>query len=190
MHQVSYEEYLRIEEAGIDVRHEYVDGFLYAMLGASNDHGVIVSNRTTLLRPAVRGTGCRVYGTEVKLRVSCRQVYYPDLMVVCDPGDRDDPLITTKPCLVIEVLSPGTHVTDRREMRRAYEEIPTLLAYLMIHPDDRRVERHWRADPTSSWQTEFHTDGAVPLVCPRRPSPLTPCTKTTISRSSVCDDGR
>jgi Uma2 family endonuclease len=164
--QVSYEEYLQIEEASVDVKHEYVDGFLYAMVGASKNHSLIVSNLEAALRPVVRGTPCRIYRADVKLRVSPRRVYYPDLMVVCDPGDHDDPLIATMPCLVVEVLSPGTRGTDRREKRRPHEDIPTLLAYLMIYQDAQRVERHGRADPTSPWQTAFHTDGAVPLACP------------------------
>src|SRR5688500_16788751 len=109
--QVSYDEYLLIEEESIDVRHEYVDGFLYAMVGASKNHSVITGNIEAALRPAARRTQCRIYRTEVKLRVAPRRVYYPDLMVVCDPEDRNDSLIVTKPCLVVEVLSPGTRVT-------------------------------------------------------------------------------
>ncbi len=82
--QVSYEEYLRIEEASVDVRHEYVDGFLYAMVESSKNHSLITVNIQTALRTVVRGTPCRVYGADVRLRVAERRVYYPDAMVVCD----------------------------------------------------------------------------------------------------------
>jgi Uma2 family endonuclease len=162
---VSYEEYLRIEEASRDVRYELVGGVLHAMVGASKRHSLIVGNMHARLWQASRGTGCSVFVNEVKLRVNDSTVYYPDLMVVCDPED-DDPLVASRPCLVIEVLSPSTAATDRREKMVAYRQIPTLLTYLVVHQDEQRVERHWRDTPDSAWHGAFLTEGSFPLPCP------------------------
>lgn len=162
---VDYDEYLRIEEASVDVRHELVDGVLYAMVGVTRRHSLIVGNLFAALWTPARATGCELHTNEVKLRVDQSTVYYPDLMIVCDPEDTD-PLVVSRPCLLVEVLSPSTSATDRREKLAAYRQIPSLLAYLVVHQDEQRVERYWRETVDAPWQVAFFTAGRVPVPCP------------------------
>lgn len=168
---ISVEEYLRIEEALLDERHEYVAGRLYAMVGATGRHNRIVVNTTTRLNLAALGTGCRVYSENMKLRTARDVIYYPDVVVTCDPTDNDS-LMLARPCLVVEVLSPSTTTTDRREKLIAYRSLPSALTYLIIHQDQMRVERHWRENGDDDWDTEFHIEGAIPVPCPSTSLPI------------------
>ena len=110
---VTYDDYLRIE-AEAEVRHEYVGGELYALVGASLRHNEITGQLYAALLPHVRAAGCRIFLLDTKLRVRNNVIYYPDLMVTCDPAD-SDPTVVARPCLVAEVLSSSTERTDLRE---------------------------------------------------------------------------
>jgi Uma2 family endonuclease len=162
---VRYGAYLRIEEASCDVRHELVGGMLHAMDGSSKRHNRIIGNLIQAISDTARDEGCDVFAIQVKLRVNDSTVYYPDVMVVCDPED-DDPLVVSRPCLIIEILSPSTAATDRREKMVAYRQIPTLLTYLVVYQDEQRVERHWRDTHDSAWHGAFLTEGSFLLPCP------------------------
>ncbi|MBA2617877.1 MAG: Uma2 family endonuclease, partial [Rubrobacter sp.] len=104
------------------VRHEYVAGEVYAMTGASRRHNRIAGNVYRRLADAAAGGPCRVYMETVKLRIE-DVFYYPDVMVACGP-EPDDPYYEDDPCLVVEVVSPSTETTDRREKLAAYKRIP------------------------------------------------------------------
>jgi Uma2 family endonuclease len=161
---LSLEEYLRIEEHSTS-RHEFVAGQIHALAGASRRHNRIALNIASRLTAAARGTPCRVYMSDVKLKVADDVVYYPDVMVACDsPGE--DPLLETAPCLVVEVLSPGTEQIDRREKLLAYKAIPGIRAYLIVHQDRPRVERAWRDEEANWWDTDVVDEGRVPIPCP------------------------
>jgi len=161
---ISVEEYLRLEQTS-EIRHEYVDGYLYAMTGASKRHNRLIFNFQNLVSDAADDQGCEVYSSSVKVAVSERAIYYPDLLVTCDPGD-DDPYISRRPCLILEVLSPSTARTDRHEKFFAYLRIPSLRAYLIVHQDRHLVERNWRDNATDDWRTQLISGGIVPLPCP------------------------
>ena len=162
--RLSLEEYLALEERS-EVRHEYLGGHVYAMSGASKRHNLIVGNLVFALRSVARVPPCRIYSEAVKLRAAPNVIYYPDVMVACGP-DNGDPLIEDAPCLLVEVVSPGTERTDRFEKRLAYRQIPTLLAYLIVDRETRQVERHWR-EPQGPWQSEVISGtGRLPLPCP------------------------
>ena len=160
---MSVAEYLQLE-AHSDVRHEYVEGLLYAQAGASRNHGLIVSNLIAALRMAARGGPCRVYPGEVKLQVADAVIYYPDITVGCDASDTD-PLVIRRPCLVVEVLSPSTAGIDRREKLMAYRRLPTLQGYLIVHQHERRVEWHWR-DESATWRNaDLRDEGVIQAPC-------------------------
>jgi Uma2 family endonuclease len=161
---ISVEEYLRLEETS-EIRHEYVGGYLYAMTGASWRHNKIINNFNTRIFDSADDQGCLVGTSEVKLQVSESVIYYPDLLVSCDPEDRNA-YVARSPCLVVEVLSPSTERTDRREKLLSYVQIPTLRAYLVVHQDKRLVERNWRDNETDAWRTQLISGGVVPLPCP------------------------
>ncbi len=161
---LTFEEYLSFEEAS-SVRHEYVAGEIYALAGASTRHNRIAGNIFARLWNAARGTGCRVYMETVKLRTPEDLVYYPDVMVVCAPPS-GSPLLEREPCLLVEVISPGTRATDRREKLAAYKRIPTLKTYLIVEQERKHVERHWRDAEGAWWRADLLDEGRVPLPCP------------------------
>ena len=127
------------------VKHEYVDGEVYAMSGASRRHNLIVGNLLRrALSAAVEQKHCQVFGSDMRVQVDARNsYYYPDMSACCDPNDRDE-LYVTSPCLITEVLSPSTASIDRREKRASYATLPSLLEYVIIDQDRMRVELYRR----------------------------------------------
>jgi Uma2 family endonuclease len=131
------EAYLAWEETQTE-RHEYVDGVVYAMVGARVTHNTIVLNAALHLRQALRGKPCRVYAESVKLRVNeAGDFVYPDVTATCDPRDhpsKEDRYIR-HPWLVAEVLSDSTAAYDRGRKFELYRSIATLTHYLLIEQD-------------------------------------------------------
>lgn len=135
-------------EAQSPVRHEYIAGEIFAMTGASIRHNVIAGNLFAELRTHLKGTSCRALIEGVKLRLRKEQSYfYPDVMVTCE--DRLQELdsqqqIVEAPLVVIEILSPTTEATDRREKLRAYRTLPSLKEYLLVSQEQAQVEIYRR----------------------------------------------
>lgn len=139
---ISPEEYLEGEKLA-EIRHEYIDGDVFAMAGTSTRHNRIALNLAFSLRSFARGGPCGVFASNVKVRIrQGERFYYPDVMLVCadndDVGDEGDTYYEDSPCLIAEVLSESTEKIDRREKWPAYREIPTLRYYLLI--DSRKPE--------------------------------------------------
>ena len=155
---LSVEDYLEGEKTS-PVRQEYIAGQVYAMAGASTRHNGIALNLATRLRPHLRGGSCRVFMSDVKVRIDALDLfYYPDVMVSCDPEDRGD-YFRKRPCLIVEVTSPSTEAIDRREKLLAYQKIDGLLEYVLIAQDE--VKAHvYRRDADGKWwvQTLTETD--------------------------------
>lgn len=148
--RLSEPEYLQGELTS-EIRHEYVDGEVYAMAGAGEAHNLIAGNIFAGLRDFARGGPCRVFISDMKLHVQTwKAYYYPDIMVTCDPSDNHSHF-KERPSLVVEVLSPGTESTDRREKMLAYRTIPALREYLLVATDKRQVELY-RRDEHDEWQ--------------------------------------
>jgi Uma2 family endonuclease len=161
--RLSVEGYLAAED-GAECRHEYIDGDLYAMTGASDRHGLIVGNLYARLRTLLRGSPCQLFSNDMKVRLRIAEqdiFYYPDLLLSCDPRDRET-YYRGRPCLLIEVLSESTARIDRREKLFAYQTLPSLQEYLLIEQDVRAVEIHRRV---RGWAGERVTDGGVHLDC-------------------------
>jgi Uma2 family endonuclease len=156
---MTLEEYFDFEERS-RTRHEYVDGEVFEMSGTTRRHNDIVGNVYMRLRTAARGGAYRVHFAEVKLRAG-RVVYYPDVMAGCAAPPADERL-EDAPNLVVEVLSPSTQSTDRREKLMVYKGIASLNAYLIIDQMQRQVDRHWR-DAAGEWRHDVIVDGAVPV---------------------------
>ena len=159
---ITVDEYLAFEAASA-VRHEYVDGEIYAMSGTSRRHSKISGNIFARCWTAARGGLCRVHQSEVKLRTA-GVFYYPDVMVACG-AEPQDTYVEDAPCLVVEVLSPSTESTDRREKLMVYRRISSLGAYLIVDQDRRLVEHYWR--DVDGWRhTTLEDSGDVRLPCP------------------------
>jgi len=137
---MSLEEFLAWEAAE-ETKHEFVDGQVYAMAGASRAHGTIALNLAALIRPAIRKTGCRAYIADMKvIPPGLRSVRYPDLVLTCDPRDLADEQVTRFPKLIVEVLSRSTAATDRGEKFEEYRRIPTLEEYVIVDSTQVSVE--------------------------------------------------
>jgi Uma2 family endonuclease len=158
------DEYLALEESAT-VRHEYVGGEIFAMVGATKRHNRIIGNISGRLWGAARGGACRVYSESVKLRVADDVIYYPDVMVACGP-EGDDPFVESDPCLVVEVVSSSTETTDRREKLAAYKRMPGLRAYLIVSQDRRWVECHLRSDDGVWRRGDLVDEGRFSTPCP------------------------
>lgn len=164
---LSVPEYLEVERAS-EIRHEYIDGEVYAMVGASRAHGLIASALVFALTPAARRRRCQLFTSDMKVRLEIggqTLFYYPDLLLTCDPEDRE-PYYSTRPCLIVEVLSESTERIDRREKLLAYQTLPSLQEYLLVAQDERHVTVHRRR---GDWRAEYVTDGTIPLDCVDEP---------------------
>jgi Uma2 family endonuclease len=139
-------------------RHEYLQGEVYAMTGARDAHNTIALNVAVLLRDGLRGGPCRVYIADMKLRLDAAEaVFYPDLMVTCDPRDRTPEADTFKryPKLLVEVLSESTAAYDRGRKFELYRSIETLEEVLLVEQDRRHVDL-FRRETDGRWVLESH----------------------------------
>jgi Uma2 family endonuclease/heme-degrading monooxygenase HmoA len=158
LHPLSFEDYLALEETS-ETKHEYDDGVLTAMAGASDPHVTITTNLVAAIRPHLRGTPCRLYSTDMKLRPVPSRGYYPDVFVSCDERDRTERLVKGYPALVIEVLSEGTEGRDRGTKWRAYRRCETLREYVLIAQDQQSVEVYRREGDV--WALRIYGPGEV-----------------------------
>ena len=150
--KMSVEEYLEWEKDGT-VRHEYVDGEVYAMSGTSKRHNRVATNLTIQLSARLRGGPCQVYISDVKVFIQALNCfYYPDVVVACDPEDNDDYFVN-RPVLVVEVESPSTSLIDRREKLMAYRKLESLREYVMLAQDSISAVVFHR-DEKGEWWSE------------------------------------
>ncbi|MGD1700117.1 Uma2 family endonuclease [Dapis sp. BLCC M229] len=156
---ISPEEYLAGEEVS-SVKHEYINGQVYAIAGASDAHVTISLNLASALRSYLRDSGCRVYMSDMKAHIETTNTfYYPDVMVTCDA--RDKALVNHKkyPCLIVEVLSESTEAFDRGDKFANYQELPTLQEYVLINQKRQRLEC-FRRNTEGLWVLHTYTQGS------------------------------
>ena len=151
------EEYLALEREA-EERHEYLDGFIYAMAGESPNHGAICVNLTRIISTQLLGTPCQVFSKDMKVRsgpipktrYTTKGLFpYPDLLVVCGElqfhDKHQDVLLNST--VIIEVLSPTTEAFDRgKKFRRYRMHIPTLTDYIVVSQDRPLIEHFARQD--------------------------------------------
>jgi len=150
-------------DAGQTIKHEFVRGEVFAMAGGEDRNFTVAGNLYIALRQHLGGSGCRVYGSDVKLRIEAADCYfYPDLMVTCSAADAADRLIKREPVLVVEVLSPSTAAFDRGEKFAAYRQLPSLAEVLLVDIDARRCDLYRKG--TDGLWVLHPTQGDEPLV--------------------------
>jgi Uma2 family endonuclease len=143
---LSVEEYLDFESAA-STRHEYIAGEIFAMSGVSAAHNLIVGNVYRAFANHLHGGPCRTFFLDFKLRLKINMdeiFYYPDVMVACGREGLETYFLRN-PKVVIEVLSPSTERTDRREKFMNYRRIPTLEEYILIGQDTPEVTIYRRS---------------------------------------------
>lgn len=148
--RISPKDYLALENKS-DLKHEFVSGYVYAMVGASRAHNLIAHALSSTIRTHISGSGCRVYISDMKLYAKTREdevFYYPDILVSCDENPPSD-YYEDKPKLIVEVLSESTESKDRLEKLNVYTKIPTLQEYAIVSQNKvcidiyRKIENSW-----------------------------------------------
>jgi Uma2 family endonuclease len=157
LRRISEAEYLLAEESST-VRHEFVDGYVFAMSGSTDAHNIVSGNIFGFIHGHLRGGPCRAYTNDMKVKIeSARSFYYPDVMVTCEQFQAKT-VLKTEPVLLVEVLSPSTAAIDRREKLIAYQKIETLKEYLVVHQDRQQVELY-RKEADGQWSVIVLTAG-------------------------------
>ena len=130
---VAVEDYLAAEELAT-TKHEYVDGWVRAMSGASLRHNIVKGNCFAHLHAALRGKRCQSWDSDTRTRIRRDgriRFYYPDVQVVCESNAPTD-VYQDQPVLIIDVLSPSTRAHDLDEKLNAYLSIPSLECYVIL----------------------------------------------------------
>lgn len=143
-------EYLQLEEYA-NVKHEFLDGQVFAMAGGTPEHGAMAVRVGAALLAQLRGRRCNVYNSDVRVRVAATGLdTYPDLSVVCGEVARDaeDRNALVNPIVLVEILSPGTEEYDRGEKLQHYQQIPSLTEVVLVSHDRPLVEV-WRREGDS-----------------------------------------
>lgn len=150
---MSYAEYVAAE-VGAEVKHEYLRGEVWAMAGGTPEHGALTASVITLLGSASRGKPCRIFSSDVRVRVQATDLAtYPDVSVVCgrlELAPEDDRAIIN-PVLLVEVLSDSTEAYDRGEKAAHYRRISSLREYLLVSQHEPRLEL-FRRGQGESWE--------------------------------------
>ena len=152
------EEYLAREEAALE-KHEYFEGEIYEMAGNTSEHSEINANTMAALIQAFRGHGCRVFDSNLRIRVKSNGLFtYPDALVVCGRLDyvlnRRDTI--TNPTIIIEILSRSTSSYDRSKKFELYKGLPSFTDYLLISSSEVKIEYRYKMD-NGEWEAEIFT---------------------------------
>lgn len=147
--RMTFDDWLATERPALEGRTEYVAGEVFAMTGGSEAHNLIVANVVGELRGQLKGRPCRVYPSDMKVRIPTVDVgAYPDVMVICGErqfhDDRHD--VVTNPRLIVEVVSDSTEAYDRGQKFAYYRRLESLRTYLLIAQDRVAVDLYQRQD--------------------------------------------
>jgi Uma2 family endonuclease len=144
-------EYLEFERKS-ESKHEFIDGEVFAMSGASRAHNLICVNLSRRISNQLDGKNCEVYASDMRVKISARQYVYPDVIVVCGEAklsdDKFDNLLN--PTIIIEVLSDSTEAYDRGTKFKNYRKLDSLQEYILIAQDKPSIERFVR-QPNGTW---------------------------------------
>ena len=150
---ISEEAYLQGELLS-EIKHEYIDGAVYAMAGASKNHQRITGNVSREFGNQLKNTPCEPFASDIKVKVGSK-FFYPDVMVVCKDDSGND-YYTENPVIIVEVLSKSTRRMDETAKKFAYQTLPTLKEYVLIEQDFVDVEVCRRSE---SWMSRHYFMG-------------------------------
>ncbi len=158
------DEYLAYEqETGI--KHEYIDGEIYAMTGGTGRHGLIASNMGGALYQRLRDNPCRAYSSDVKIHISNTKFVYPGVSVVCGEAQfaDDEQSRLTNPVMIVEVLSPSTADYDRGQKFDFYKSVTSVQHYLLLEQNTLLARLYTRRDKGWFLQEFTDSDDELPL---------------------------
>jgi Uma2 family endonuclease len=162
------EEYLALEEYS-NVKHEYLDGVIYAMAGGTPEHGAMCMRIGAALIAQLGGRRCSVFSSDVRVRVTPTGLdTYPDLSVVCGEAQRDtqDRNALVNPIAIVEVTSPSTEDYDRGEKLEHYRQISSLRHVVLVSHRREQIEV-WTRDEAGAWAATIAESGqraALPAI--------------------------
>ena len=156
----TYAEYLGFE-ASSNVKHEFLDGQIYAMAGGTPEHSALAAAVITLLGPQLRAGEGRPYNSDLRVRTPTGLTTYPDVTVICGPREIADidPLAITNPALIVEVLSRSTEEYDSGAKFEHYKAFPSLREYVLVSHRERSVEV--RSREGDGWRTTVVREGGT-----------------------------
>jgi len=162
--KITADEFLEWEEKQPD-KHEFIRGEIFAMVGVTRQHATVAGNVFAVLMQHLRGTRCRAYMADMKLRLEASDAFfYPDVFVTCSEVDHQAELYMTEPRVIIEVLSDSTEAYDRGDKFEHYRRFASLAEYVVISPIKRKVEL-FRLDASGHWVLhEYHRSEPVELA--------------------------
>ncbi len=146
--RIGSEEYLRLERKS-EIRHEYIDGELFSMTGASFEHNQISANIVRVLGNQFLEKPCYVFSSDMKVRIPEIEKYtYPDIVVACEEAsfEDDNNEVLLNPLAIFEILSDSTEAYDRGKKFAHYRLLQSLAEYVLVSQHDCRVEKFWRRD--------------------------------------------
>jgi len=146
-------------ESGQMVKHEFVDGEVFAMAGAEDNHVTVSLNLAVALHQHLRDTPCRAYMADMKLRVA-ENFYYPDVFVTCGAADGASPMAKTEAKFIAEVLSDGTAAYDRGAKFTSYRRLPTLEEVLFVDVARRHCDVY-RKNTEGQWVLHAYGSGVA-----------------------------
>ncbi len=159
------EKYFALEAQSVE-RHEYFDGELFVMAGASKRHNSIANNALVLSLADARARGCQVFTSDVRVAVQEGRHYtYPDLVISCDPDDQRDDYLIRRPVMIVEVTSPGTADYDRTGKFRQCQKLSSLRHYLLVSQTQWSVE-WYRCNDAGEWVITLLNEAADVLEVP------------------------
>ena len=148
----SADDYFMVEEMS-EVKHEYCNGEIFAIAGASLPHNEITANILSEFRMGLRGTNCGAYGSDLRVQTPSGLYTYPDISVICGHvqlvPDRSD--TATNPIILVEVLSEATEEYDRGDKFTLYKSIPVLQHYILISQTEVLVD-HFERVGAGEWE--------------------------------------
>ncbi|BCX87899.1 hypothetical protein MIN45_P0266 [Methylomarinovum tepidoasis] len=163
--RLTAEEYLDFEQKSFEIKHEYLAGEIWAMVGGTDRHNIVALNLASFLKAKLRGTPCRTFMADMKLRIDAADAFfYPDVFVTCDRRDRDERLYKRHPLFVAEVVSPSTELFDRGRKFHCYRQSPDLQEYWLIDPNRIAVDVYRRFGDDWLLHGYDADDGEIPLA--------------------------
>lgn len=156
-HYITLEEYLKIEESTGE-RHDWENGQVFNMAGASFAHNTIVVNIVRELGVQLRGKGCQPFSNDLRVTIpQTQRRTYPDVLIACPPFEWDDELPHTllNPRVIIEVLSPSTQRFDRTNKLTWYGRVPSVTDYIMVASETMNVQ-HIRRLGEGDWRIQVY----------------------------------
>jgi Uma2 family endonuclease len=153
----SLEEYIKIDEAGT-VRHEFYDGKLYEMSGASILHNNICLQLYFVLRSLLKTKGFQVNVENVKVKIENEDIYfYPDVLITNEHSGTLNNYIVNHPILIAEILSDSTRKYDSTDKFIQYQKITSLRYYLLVEPE-KHVVIFYEKDDAGEWSAKTYTE--------------------------------